>query len=46
VGDVVQLDTTPEAAIRVDVGGIPRFLAQPGRKGEQSAIQLTGLIRD
>lgn len=45
VGDIVQLDTTPQEAIAVEVGGIPRFLAQPGRKGEQSAVQLTGVIR-
>jgi len=46
VGDIVQLDTNPEEPIAVSVGGIPRYLAQPGRKGEQSAILLTGIIRD
>ena len=46
VGDIVQLDTNPEDPIAVSVGGIPRYLAQPGRKGEQSAILLTGIIRD
>ena len=46
VGDVIQLDTSPEEAITVEVGGIPRFLAQPGRRGEQSSVQLTGLTRD
>ncbi len=46
VGDIVQLDTNPEEPIAVSVGGIPRYLAQPGRKGEQSAILLTGIVRD
>ena len=46
VGDIIQLDTSPEKPIAVNVGGIPRFLANPGRKGEQSAVQLTGIIRD
>ena len=46
VGDVIQLDTSPEEAITVEVGGIPRFLAQPGRRGEQSSVQLGGLTRD
>ena len=46
VGDVIQLDTSPEEAITVEVGGSPRFLAQPGRRGEQSSVQLTGLTRD
>lgn len=46
VGDIVQLNTSPAEPITVEVGGISRFLAQPGRKGEQSAVQLTGVIRD
>lgn len=46
VGDVVQLDSSPEEPVLVNVGGLPRFAAQPGRRGEQSAVQLTGLIRD
>ena len=46
VGDIVQLNTSPDEPITVEVGGISRLLAQPGRKGEQSAVQLTGVIRD
>jgi flagellar motor switch protein FliM len=46
VGDVIQLNTTPEKPISVRVGGITRYLAQPGRKGEQSAIMLSGIVRD
>ncbi len=45
VGDVVQLDSSPDEPITVTVGGLPTFYAQPGRKGEQSAVQLTNLIR-
>lgn len=46
VGDIVQLDSSPSEPIMVEVGGVGRFMAQPGRKGEQSAVQLTGVIRD
>ena len=46
VGDIVQLDTAPDEPITVMVGGIPRFRAHPGRRGEQSAVQLSALIRD
>ncbi len=46
VGDVVPLDTTPQAPIPVKVGGVTRFLAQPGRRGEQSSVQLTSVVRD
>jgi flagellar motor switch protein FliM len=46
VGDIVQLDSCPERPIAVMVGGVSRFQAQPGRRGEQSAVQLTGFIQD
>lgn len=46
VGDIVPLDSCPELPITLTVGGIPRFLAEPGRKREQSAVQLSGFIRD
>lgn len=45
VGDVVQLDSSPEEFVTVNVGGHPMFQAQPGRRGEQSAVQLLNLIR-
>lgn len=44
VGDVVQLDADVNAPIRVDVGGVHRFNARPGRSGEQSAVQLDSLM--
>jgi len=46
VGDIVQLDTNPQEPIILTVGGIPRYVAQPGRKGEQSAVQIMGFVRD
>ncbi|MCX5756910.1 MAG: flagellar motor switch protein FliM [Candidatus Hydrogenedentes bacterium] len=46
VGDIIQLDSSPDLPITVTVGGVPRFLVDPGRRGEQSAIQLSGFIRD
>lgn len=46
VGDVVPLDTSPQAPIPVRVGGVTRFLAQPGRRGEQSSVQLASVVRD
>ena len=32
--------------VPVSVGGVRRFLAKPGRRGEQSAIQLVSTLRD
>lgn len=46
VGDIVQLDADAANPITVEVGGIKRFLAQPGRRGEQSAVQIKALFRD
>ena len=46
VGDVVALNTGCEDPITVEVGGIPRFLARPGKRKEQSAVQLVSVIRD
>ncbi len=43
VGDIVQLDTAIEEPMTVEVGGIVRYQANPGRRGEQSAIQLSDL---
>ncbi len=45
-GDVIPLDTAAAQPIPVRVGGITRFLAKPGRRGEQSSVQLTSVVRD
>jgi len=46
VGDIVQLDAPAKLPIPVEVGGIERFRATPGRVGQQSAVQLGRLVRD
>lgn len=46
VGDVVQLDADIKVPVNVEVGGLKRFLAKPGRLGEQSAVQLSAIVRD
>ena len=46
VGDVVTLDSNYDEPIRVNVGGSPRFLAQPGRKGEHSSVQILSTFSD
>jgi flagellar motor switch protein FliM len=45
-GDVITLDTMHAEAIPVRVGGVPRFMAKPGRRGEQSSVQLVSILRD
>jgi len=46
VGDIVQLDSSPNEPIMVHVGGQLMFRVQPGRRGEQSAVQLASLVRE
>lgn len=46
VGDVVTLNSREEDPLPVMVGGIPRFLAKPGRRGEQSSVQIVSIVRD
>jgi flagellar motor switch protein FliM len=46
VGDIIQLDADVKNPITLEVGGVPRFAAQPGRRGDQSAVQITALLRD
>lgn len=46
VGDVVPLDANHEDPVQVLVGGIPRFLAKPGRRGEQSSVQVVSVMRE
>lgn len=45
VGDVVSLDTDHEEPVPVLVGGITRFLAKPGRRGERSSVQVVSVVR-
>lgn len=46
VGDVIQLDADTKEPIVVEVGGVPRFVAQPGRRGDQTAVQITGMLQE
>ena len=46
VGDVIGLNSKCDEPIDVNVGGIPRFTAKPGRRGEQSSIQIVSLVTD
>ncbi len=45
-GDLIQLNTSPHEPLEVDVGGLPRYLAQPGRRREQTVLQILALTRD
>ena len=46
VGDVIQLGSDLKEPVVLEVGGLPRFQAQPGRQGEQSAVQIVALLSD
>ena len=46
VGDVVPLDSNHNEPVPVRVGGITCFLAKPGRRGEQSSVQVVSVVRD
>jgi flagellar motor switch protein FliM len=46
VGDVIQLDSSLHDPLMVEIGEKPKFLASPGRRRENSAIQLTSFYRE
>jgi len=46
VGDVLTLDSNHDEPISVEVGGLPRFLGKPGKKGEQSSVQIVSVTND
>ncbi len=46
VGDVIQLDSSPHAPLLVEVGGRPKFHASPGRRRENSAVQLLDFYQE
>jgi flagellar motor switch protein FliM len=46
VGDIVQLDSDVKDPIEILIGGLPRFDARPGRRGEKSAVQLGNVLHD
>ncbi len=45
VGDIIQLDCDESQLAKVEVGGIERYRAVPGRHGEQSAVRIDSLVR-
>lgn len=45
-GDVILLDSAPRTPLSVTVGGVERFKALPGRRGERSALQIVSFVRD
>ena len=46
LSDVARLDSNHNEPVPVRVGGITRFLAKPGRRGEQSSVQVVSVVRD
>lgn len=46
VGDVVPLNSDVKEPLKLEVGGMPRFRARPGRRGEHSAVQITDLLKE
>lgn len=46
IGDVVQLDTDVKSPIMVEIGGVPRFKAFCGRRGELSSVQIIDTVVD
>lgn len=46
VGDVVPLGTAVDDPVLLEVGGLARYKARPGRRGEHSAVQITDFVLD
>jgi flagellar motor switch protein FliM len=46
VGDIIQLDSKTDEPVAVEVGTLVRFAAQAGRRKDQSAVQITALVRE
>ncbi|WP_044893762.1 flagellar motor switch protein FliM [Bacillus alveayuensis] len=45
VGDVIQLDQTIQQPLIVKIGGIPKYIAQPGKVNKRLAVQIIDAIR-
>ncbi|MBI2424908.1 MAG: flagellar motor switch protein FliM [Candidatus Hydrogenedentes bacterium] len=46
VGDVIQLNASPRDPMEVEIGGVRKFLARPGRRQEHHAVKLLAFIRE
>ena len=45
VGDVIDLNVHLEQSLIVNVGGIPKFAAQPGKVGKKMAVQILDTLK-
>lgn len=44
VGDVIPLNADASEPVNLEIGGLPLFKAKPGRRGEQSSVQIISTI--
>ena len=44
VGDIIPLNTSPHQPLTLDIGGLPRFQVQVGRRRESHAVQLLNFV--
>jgi len=44
-GDIIELDTPVGGSVNVVVGNTPKFLANPGKVGDRTAVQVSGFVR-
>jgi flagellar motor switch protein FliM len=45
VGDVIELNQVIEAPLKVKIGEVPKYLAQPGQAGKKIAIQILDILK-
>lgn len=45
-GDIIRLNTLTEAEMPVYVGNIKKFMAMPGKSGDNYAVRVTSVIRE
>ena len=45
-GDIIRLDTGADAELSVYVGNIKKFMAMPGKNGDNYAVRVTNVIRE
>ncbi|WP_050614785.1 flagellar motor switch protein FliM [Bacillus testis] len=45
IGDVIDLNTHLNSQFSLKVGGIPKFLGQPGKVGNKMAIQILDIVK-
>lgn len=45
IGDVIQLDSSTSSPLTINIGGVPKFEAQPGKVGKRMAVQIIDQIR-